>query len=144
MAPKLVTYSDEHFEGVRALWEEAFPNPKPWNAPEYMVSAKLAAQPELFIVAVDGDRVIGSAMAGYDGNRGWLYLIAVLEGHRRRGIGSALVHDAERRLLGLGCAKINLQVQSSNADVSDFYKRLGYEVEERISMGKSVGRFAKF
>src|SRR6202521_4289122 len=137
MAPKVVTYTDEHFDGVRTLWEQAFPNPKPWNAPEYTVSKKLAAQPNLFIVAVDGDRVIGSAMAGYDGTRGWLYAVAVLEAYRRRGTGSALVHEAERRLLDLGCAKINLQVQSSNADVSDFYKHLGYEVEERISMGKS-------
>jgi ribosomal protein S18 acetylase RimI-like enzyme len=141
MAPK--TYTDAYFDGVRALWEEAFPNSKPWNAPEYVVPAKLAAQPSLFIVAVDGFRVIGSAMAGYDGNRCWLYAVAVLEAYRRRGTGSALVHEAQRRLLELGCVKINLQVQSSNVDVCNFYKRLGYEVEERISMGKSVGRFAK-
>jgi ribosomal protein S18 acetylase RimI-like enzyme len=35
-----------------------------------------------------------------------------------------------------GCPKINLQVLASNAGVVEFYRKLGYRVEERISMGK--------
>jgi len=134
----IVTYSEQHFAAVRALWEEAFPNPKPWNVPELVIRAKLAAQPDLFIVALDGEQIIGSAMAGYDGHRGWLYTVAVLEAFQRRGVGSALVREAERRLMALGCNKINLQVQSSNGAVAHFYKSLGYDLEERISMGKNV------
>ena len=49
---------------------------------------------------------------------------------------------AERRLQELGCVKINLQIQSTNASVAEFYRCLGYEVEERISMSKRLGRFA--
>jgi ribosomal protein S18 acetylase RimI-like enzyme len=41
-----------------------------------------------------------------------------------------------RALHELGCAKINLQVTPHNSVVVDFYCKLGYEVEERISMGK--------
>ena len=108
MAPKVVIYTDEHFDGVRTLWEQAFPNPKPWNAPEYAVSKKLAAQPNLFIVAVDGDRVIGSAMAGYDGTRGWLYAVAVLEALNRIGSehGIGRIDLVENRFVGMksrGC-----------------------------------------
>ena len=139
--PKIVAYAPAHFHGVKALWREVFPNPQPWNEPEFAIPAKLAMQPELLMVALDGDDVIGSAMAGYDGHRGWLYAIAVRESHRRRGIGSALVREAERRLQALGCAKINLQIQAANASAVMFYRHLGYEVEERISMGKRAGRF---
>ena len=138
--PIVVTYASLHFAGVKALWWEAFPNPQSWNEPEFAIPAKLAMQPELFMVAVDGEAVTGSVMAGYDGHRGWIYAVAVRESHRRCGIGSALVREAERRLQAMGCAKINLQVRTANASVVAFYRRLGYEIEERISMGKSVGR----
>ena len=137
----VVKYAECHFDGVAALWREAFPNPQPWNAPEVTIPAKLAIQSDLFLLAIDREQVIGSVLAGYDGHRGWLYAVAVLKEHQRRGVGSALVREAERRLLELGCVKINLQIQSTNASVTEFYRRLGYEVEERVSMGKRLGRF---
>ena len=141
--PKIVSYAPRHFDGVKALWREAFPDPKAWNEPEFAIPAKLAMQPELFMIAIEGEEVIGSVMAGYDGHRGWLYAVAVRESHRRRGIGSALIQEAERRLQALGCGKINLQIQPANVSVEEFYRRLGYGVENRISMDKLVGRFGQ-
>ena len=84
-------------------------------------------QPELFLVALNGDRVIGSIIAGYDGHRGWLYAVAVLNAYRRQGIGTALVRGAEDRLRSMGCSKTNLQVRASDATVVDFYKQPGYD-----------------
>jgi ribosomal protein S18 acetylase RimI-like enzyme len=133
---KVESYSSEYFEGVKSLWREVFPDGPPWNAANVAIPAKLAVQPELFIVALDGDEVVGSIIAGYDGHRGWLYMLAVSNSHRRRHIGSALVREAEARLAAKGCQKINLQVRTSNATVVEFYKKLGYVIEERISMGK--------
>jgi ribosomal protein S18 acetylase RimI-like enzyme len=129
-------YEAGHFAGVSTLWREAFPDDPPWNAAEAAIPAKLAVQPELFLVALDGTRVIGSIMAGYDGHRGWLYAVAVCAAHRRRGVGAALVRAAEARLHALGCRKINLQVRATNRAVVAFYERLGYAVEERVSLGK--------
>ncbi len=77
-------------------------------------------------------------MAGYDGHRGWISRIAVLHSRRLSGIGEALIQEAEKRLAALGCIKINLQVVSSNAAVLGFYKKAGYEVEERVSMSKRI------
>jgi ribosomal protein S18 acetylase RimI-like enzyme len=131
-------YSSEHFEGVKALWQQAFPDDPPWNAAEIAIPAKLAVQPELFLVAVDGDLVVGSIMAGYDGHRGWLYAVAVLNDRCRQGVGTALVRAAEARLRSMGCGKINLQVRSTNANAVAFYRRLGYLIEERTSMGKRL------
>ena len=132
------SYRDEHFDGVRSLWEEAFPNDPPRNRAEVAIAAKLAVQPELLLVAVDDGLVVGTTMAGYDGHRGWLYTVAVRQSHRRAGIGTMLVREAERRLAQLGCAKVNLQVRAENAAVAAFYRGLGYEVEERVSMGKHL------
>jgi ribosomal protein S18 acetylase RimI-like enzyme len=138
MALEIVPYRSAMFEGVRALWREAFPDDPPWNAAELAIPAKLAFQPELLLLALEDDDVIGSIMAGYDGHRGWLYALAVLGSHQRQGIGKALIREAEKRLHALGCEKINLQVRVSNAAVVAFYERLGYAVEERLSMGKRL------
>jgi len=135
---KVESYRSEYFEGVRSLWREAFPDDPPWNAANVAIPAKLAVQPELFFVALDGVEVVGSIVVGYDGHRGWLYMLAVSNSHRRRHIGSALVQEAEARLAAMGCQKINLQVRTSNAAVVEFYKKLGYMIEERISMGKRL------
>ncbi|HWY60699.1 MAG TPA: GNAT family acetyltransferase [Rhizomicrobium sp.] len=140
MTVEILTYSDRHFGGLKALWIEAFPADPPRNSAATVVPAKLAIQPDLLLIAVEEGRVVGSVMAGYDGHRGWISRIAVLQSHRQRGIGRALVGEAEARLQALGCIKINLQVLISNAAVTEFYSRLGYCVEERISMSKTFER----
>jgi ribosomal protein S18 acetylase RimI-like enzyme len=138
MEVKIVTYNSEHFEGVDQLWCEAFPDDPLWNRANIAIPAKLAVQPGLFLVALEGDCVVGTTMAGYDGHRGWLYAAAVRLTHRRAGIGAKLIAEAENRLGVLGCTKINLQVRSANAEVVSFYRGLGYAVEERISLGKRL------
>jgi ribosomal protein S18 acetylase RimI-like enzyme len=57
-----------------------------------------------------------------------------------RGYGRALVEHAERALRELGCPKLNLQVRSSNARVIEFYRSLGYDNDEVISLGKRFER----
>jgi ribosomal protein S18 acetylase RimI-like enzyme len=131
------TYRTEMEPQVDALWREAFPDDPPRNRAAVAIPAKRAVQPELLLVALDGHAVVGTAMAGYDGHRGWLYSVAVRRSHRRRGVGRKLVAEAEARLATLGCTKINLQVRATNEAVVGFYRSLGYAVEARISMGKT-------
>lgn len=138
MGFEIITYADHHFDGLRELWKDAFPSDLPRHRAETVVPAKLAFQPDLLMVAVDGLSVIGSVMAGYDGYRGWINRLAVLTSYRRQGIGRALLDEAEKRLIAKGCTKINLQVLMPNAAVAEFYRRLGYVIEDRISMGKQV------
>ena len=46
--------------------------------------------------------------------------------------------EVEDGLARAGCPKLNLQVRAGNEQVVAFYERLGYEVEERVSMGKRL------
>ena len=57
---------------------------------------------------------------------------------RRRGIATALMRDAERRLRLLGCPKINLQVRQENAEVQAFYATLGFKDDSVLSLGKRL------
>ena len=124
--------------GVIELWETVFPDDPPHNAPAKVLDAKLAMHDGMLFVATDADTVIGTAMAGYDGHRGWLYTVAVSPGHRRRGVGAALVRHAVAALRTAGCAKINLQIRTTNLAVREFYESLGFEAEERLSMGMHI------
>jgi ribosomal protein S18 acetylase RimI-like enzyme len=136
--PIISQYTDEHFTGVEALWQEAFPNDAPWNKASTAIAEKMRFQPDLMLVALEGPLIVGSVMAGYEGHRGWISRIAVLQAHRHKRIGQALLSEAERRLAALGCIKINLQVVETNAAVVRFYEEAGYEIEPRISMSKRL------
>ena len=124
--------------GVIALWERVFPDDPPHNAPAQVFDAKLAMRDDLLFVATDAGSVIGTAMAGYDGHRGWLYTVAVSPNRRRRGIGTALVRHAVGAMRAAGCTKVNLQIRATNLAVREFYESLGFGAEERLSMGMHI------
>lgn len=120
------------------LWGLVFPGAPAHNDPRNDIRMKLDIQPELLFVAVTDNQIIGSAMSGFDGHRGWVYYVAVHPEYRRRGIGSALMKKVESELIDMGCPKINLQIRADNHQVKLFYESLGYDVEDRISMGKKL------
>jgi ribosomal protein S18 acetylase RimI-like enzyme len=143
----IAAYTPEHFAGVDRLWRTVFPDDPPGNAAADAIPAKLAVQPELFLVAVEMGSdpagltppiVIGTIMAGYDGHRGWLYALAVDSAFRRHGIGKTLVDEALKRLRALGCTKVNLQVRSGNDTATAFWRGMGFAIEERVSMGRRL------
>jgi ribosomal protein S18 acetylase RimI-like enzyme len=137
-AGKLVvrTYQAGDEAAVTALWRDVFPGDPPWNEPGLVIRRKRATQPDLLLVAEVAGMVVGAVVVGYDGFRGWIYHLGVAPGYRRRGFGRALMAAAETRLQDLGCPKVNLQVRATNTDVIAFYRRLGYDLEERASFGK--------
>lgn len=127
-----------HRAKVLALWEAVFGYETAHNQPSLVIDKKLAVKDGLFFVALSGQEVTGTVMAGYDGHRGWIYSVAVSPAHRRRGIGSQLVCFAERALTNKGCVKVNLQIIAGNESVTAFYASLGFSVEKRTSMGKRI------
>lgn len=134
---KLREYNDAtDRQQVVSLWRTVFGYETAHNDPSLAIAKKLNANDSLFLVAEDAGELVGTAMAGYDGHRGWLYAIAVHPDHRRAGLGSRLVRHAEHALISVGCMKVNLQLLATNEPTAAFYKSLGYAVEPRISMGK--------
>ncbi len=131
-------YREPDEAGVIRLWGVVFPDPPPWNDPAADIRRKRGVQPDLFLVALLQGEVVGTTMAGYDGHRGWIYYVAVSPRQRRQGIGADLMTDVEQRVARLGCPKLNLQVRASNHEAVSFYERLGYKVEQRVSMGKRL------
>ena len=111
---------------------------RPWNDPHRDIERKLAVQPELFL-AVERDGVlVATAMAGYDGHRGWVYYVAVEPALQGSGVGRALMTEVETRLQALGCPKVNVQVRGGNEAVASFYRRLGYAEDGATGLGKRL------
>jgi ribosomal protein S18 acetylase RimI-like enzyme len=108
------------------------------NDPRKDIKRKLAIQPDLFLVGVNGGQIVATVMAGYEGHRGWLNYLAVAPALQRSGLGRQMIAEAEKRLRALGCPKINLQVRRSNAGVMEFYKTLGFAEDDVASMGKRL------
>ena len=132
-------YRDTDEAAVVALWSRLFPETRQWNQPAAYIRRKLAVQRELFLIGAIEARAVATVLAGYDGVRGWVYHLAVAPEYRRRGFGRVMMAAAEERLRALGCPKINLQIMRTNAEVVRFYERIGYAVEDRISMGRPLG-----
>jgi ribosomal protein S18 acetylase RimI-like enzyme len=122
---------------VIALWEECGLI-RPWNDPRKDIARKLRVNPEWFAVAKSEGRLVGTVMAGYEGHRGWINYLAVAPGRQRTGIGRFLMIEAERWLRDAGCPKISLQVRGGNKSAMAFYKRLGFSVDEVVSLGKRL------
>jgi ribosomal protein S18 acetylase RimI-like enzyme len=111
-----------------------------WNDPGRDIARKLRVQRDLFLVGVDGERIVATVMAGYDGHRGWINYLAVAPDCRRQGFARALMAAAEDRLRALGCPKINLQIRHDNRDAIAFYRRIGFGEDAAISLGKRLER----
>lgn len=119
-----------------ALWQ-ASGLTRPWNDANADLTRALAGTTSTVLGAQDIDgRLLGTAMVGHDGHRGWVYYLAVQPESRRGGLGRQLMHASERWLQARGVPKINLMVRSTNADVVAFYKALGYEDGDVVVLGK--------
>ncbi|RPJ42452.1 MAG: GNAT family acetyltransferase [Deltaproteobacteria bacterium] len=108
----------------------------PANDPIRDIARKIRFQKELFLVAVRRGQIVGTVMAGYEGRRGWINCLAVSPVLQRKGLGRRLMQEAEKRLLALGCPKVNLLVRTSNSQVIEFYRKLGFAREDVVSLGK--------
>jgi len=131
------SYNPEDEKEVMNLWFECNLL-VPHNNPRHDIERKLKVNPEWFLVGVLDGEVVATCMAGYEGHRGWINYLAVSPQYQRRGIATRLMKEAERRLRGVGCPKINLQVRASNREAIKFYESIGYSEDDVVSMGKRL------
>ena len=128
-------YKTTDQENIIELWTECG-LVTPQNNPKRDIERKLKVNPELFLVGELGGKVIATCMAGYEGHRGWINYLAVSPKYQRKGYASRMMQEAEKMLREAGCPKINLQIRTSNTDVIEFYKAIGFKMDDVVSMGK--------
>ena len=119
-----------------ALWEAAALT-RPWNDPRADFHAALGCPTAAVLGRRDGDTLVGTVMAGFDGHRGWLYYLAVAPGRRGEGIGRALVAAAEAWLEGQGASAVRLMLRDGN-EAGGFYRALGYDAQAVTVWGRPL------
>ncbi|HTP53319.1 MAG TPA: GNAT family N-acetyltransferase [Anaeromyxobacteraceae bacterium] len=107
-----------------------------WRASEGIVLREVDGRPAIarylrrnpgtsFVFEAAGE-IVGAVLCGTDGRRGFLHHLAVARGHRREGIGAALVERALAALSRIGIDKCHLLVLPANTAARRFWKRVGW------------------
>jgi ribosomal protein S18 acetylase RimI-like enzyme len=100
------------------------------------IQKKLNYSPDLFLVAVANEKIVGTVIGAYDGRRGIIYHLAIETHYRKSGIGKALMQEVESRLKGKGCVKSYLMINKDNLSVVEYYQDLGWKKMDVTIMGK--------
>ncbi|MBE9128111.1 MULTISPECIES: GNAT family N-acetyltransferase [unclassified Coleofasciculus] len=73
---------------------------------------------------------LGNAINQVQGDRhAYVFLLYVMPGYRRQGIGSALMRHAENWARERGDRQLGLQVFQSNQPAVQFYQQLGFQIQ---------------
>jgi [ribosomal protein S18]-alanine N-acetyltransferase len=115
----------------------------PEHYSDYFFESLLRELPEAFIVAEVDDKVIGYIMCkiefGFSNFRklgfvkkGHVVSVAILEQHRGRGIGKALMLEGINGVLSRKSDEIYLEVRVSNSQAIRMYQRLGFQIKSRL------------
>jgi N-acetylglutamate synthase len=91
------------------------------------ITEYLKRNPGLSRVAETSGEIVGAALCGHDGRRGWIYHLAVAPQYRGRGIGKMLLDDCVRGLREAGLKRAIILVAGNNPAGHQFWLRNGWE-----------------
>jgi ribosomal protein S18 acetylase RimI-like enzyme len=105
-----------------SLWEDG------GIGPRRLAVMDRAAGPKAAILARDGDRPAGVAFVACHGAEAMLHALEVRPAHRRRSIGTTLLHAAAAWAADAGADRLSLAVTERNTAARALYARLGMQV----------------
>lgn len=123
---KLRQMTEDDLPAVMAIERATFPLDA-WS--EGMMRGELADQPRTrhYVVAMLDEEIIGYAGLAAAGDQADVQTIAVLQEHRSRGIGSAMLTELLGEARRRGAREIFLEVRADNPRARAVYERFGFE-----------------
>jgi N-acetylglutamate synthase len=91
------------------------------------MTAYLRRNPGLSRVAEVDGKIVGVALCGHDGRRGWIYHLAVAPAYRRRKVGQQLLDACVNGLRAAGLKRAIILVAGDNPAGHEFWLRHGWE-----------------
>ena len=123
---------------ILAFWETATAEPSGTDDVDG-IAVLLAHAPGSLVLAIDDGTIVGTVIAGWDGWRGALYRLAVAPEHRRRGIATALVNEAEEQLHAHGVRRVHLIIgRAGGTAAEEFWTSARYEPTDQLRMVKDL------
>jgi ribosomal protein S18 acetylase RimI-like enzyme len=96
------------------------------------VTRYLCRNPQLSFAAWEEDKLVGCAMCGHDGRRGYLQHVIVAPIHRGKGIAHQLVTRCLDGLEKLGISKTHIDVFITNDRANAYWRRRGWQKRNDI------------
>lgn len=131
-----VTYQNfeaEYVDRVLDLWSRSEGVDLGSDSPESLLQF-LERNRGLSWIAMRGDILVGAALCGHDGRRGYIHHLAVDPAERRGGIGQALVERCLSGLRRAGIGKCHVFVFRSNRFGELFWRPTGWERRDDVQM----------
>jgi GNAT superfamily N-acetyltransferase len=82
--------------------------------------------------ALECDQVVGGALLGVRGQRGWVGGVGVLPDYRRRGIARQMMFYLIEQARSIGITRLQLEVITENEKALALYQGLGFESVRRL------------
>ena len=133
MSVRYRNFEAEHIDRVLELWSRSEGIDLGSDSPASLKHF-LERNPALSWVAVRGDLLVGAALCGHDGRRGYIHHLAVDSSERRAGIGHALVERCLSCLQWAGIGKCHIFVFRSNRFGELFWSPTGWERRDDVQM----------
>jgi ribosomal protein S18 acetylase RimI-like enzyme len=111
---------------------------RPWNDPVSDIAFARDNPSSTVLLGRMAERIVASAMVGFDGHRGWIYYLSVDPDFQRQGLGRCIMDAAERWLRARGAPKLQLMIREGNIAATAFYEALGLERQPVTAMGKRL------
>jgi len=90
------------------------------------------SDPELFVGAFEGKKMLGAVIASDDGRKAWINRLSVVPEARGRGIATALIRHCERTLRRRGRHIFCVHIEHDNPESMYLFKKEGYDREDLI------------
>lgn len=129
----------DDYDGALALWtdEEGIEICEGDSREE--IAQYLKRNPGLSHVAEADGKIVGVALCGHDGRRGWIYHVAVAAEYRGQGVGKQLVDDCVQGLRSAGLKRAIILVAGDNSIGRDFWLRNGWEeIEGALPLTREI------
>ena len=129
-------FSISDYEAALELWQRVEGLEIAEGDDRESVGHFLARNPRLSKVATDGTVMVGIALCGHDGRRGYIYHLAVDPAYQARGVGKRLMDECLDGLRRAGLKRALILVANDNPRGRKFWRRYGWEeVPGPIVMG---------
>jgi N-acetylglutamate synthase len=92
----------------------------------------LLRNPGLSFVAKDNETLVGCAMCGHDGRRGYLHHVMVEPAFRDQGIAHRLITRCLDQLEAIGIYKTHIDVLTTNDIANSYWTKRGWQLRSDI------------
>ncbi|HZE58816.1 MAG TPA: GNAT family N-acetyltransferase [Chthoniobacterales bacterium] len=127
------------YDDVIALWEGVEGVEICEGDSRQEIAEYLKRNPGLSRVAILDNKIVGAALCGHDGRRGWIYHLAVAPTYRRQKVGNVLLESCMDALRAIDLKRAIILVAGDNPAGHDFWLRNGWEdIDGAIAMTKEL------